>query len=123
MGKIINKSQKRASAIVAMMLGAAITFTAVIDSFGVTTKDYVADVNIMDKEILDRAYADAMVEELDLPFDEIETIKVYDADNNLLKSIDVYAGETIQDKEVRKLLNSAELLTEHSNTSIYQVLE
>ena len=123
MGKVINKSQKRASAVIAMMLGIAITFSAVIDSFGVTKNDYASEMEVMEREILDRAYADLMIEELDMQFEEVETIKIYDADNNLLKSVDVYEGETIQDQEVRKLVNSAELLTSHNRTTIYQVLK
>ncbi len=121
MKKLLTKSQKTASAIVALMLGAIITFSAVMNSFGVTN-DTEFESNLLEDEILERAYTDVMVDE----FEEVEliethTIKVYDSEDQLIKTVELGDDEIIEDAETLNLVHQAEFLTEYNNTSIYRI--
>ena len=121
MKKRISRSQKTASAIVALMLGAIITFTAVMNSFGITN-DGEPKKDLMEIEILERAYADVMEDQFELvELEEVNIIKVYDEDNNLLREISVGENNIIEDVQVQSLVNRAEFLTELNNTSIYRI--
>jgi len=119
-------SQKTASAIVALMLGAFITFSAAMDSFGETnilnSKTDSVD-NALETKILERAFADAFSYKEYIQIETVEkhTIKVFDNNDNLIETIELGKGEVIEDSQTKSLVNKAEFLSEFNNVSIYKI--
>ncbi len=121
MKRVLNRSQKTTSAIVALMLGAVVTFTAVMSSFGGSNEADVAS-KMLEEEILERAYADATMEEFEIvEVEEVQKIKIYDDEYNLVETIELGEGDVIEDAKAQSLVRQAEFLTEYNNTSIYRI--
>lgn len=116
-------TQRKWSAIVALMLALMVSFMAGIQSFGTTSSEELIVYDI--KGSLDRAYEEVKEDEFDfeLPQNNLETIKVYDAQDQLILSIVKEKGGIIEDKDAQMLLNKAEYLSEFANTIIYRVEE
>ena len=116
-------TQRKWSAIVALMLALMVSFMAGIQSFGTTGSEELIVYDI--KGSLDRAYEEVKEDEFDfeLPQNNLETIKVYNAQDKLILSIVKEKGGIIADKDAQMLLNKAEYLSEFANTIIYRVEE
>ncbi|MBO3700457.1 hypothetical protein [Roseivirga sp. E12] len=114
-------TKRTMSAIVALALAAAVTLTAGIESYEISNNEE----NVMfDLEAsLERAYNDVTMDDFDaeLATESYETIKVYDSEDNLVRSIVLTDNEVIEDVEAKKLLNRAEFLTSYNNTSLYRI--
>jgi hypothetical protein len=125
--KNLNKiSQKTTSVIVGLMLGAIITFTAALSTFGETNNlkhVEASEAELAEIEMLERAYADTFEQEVVLDFDseEVKTIKVYDNNDELLETIELGEGDIIEDVSSQNLVHKAEFLSEYNNTSIYKI--
>lgn len=124
--KNLNKiSQKTASAIVALMLGGIITFTAAMSTFGVTKNleaDELSALELLELKTLERAYTDTFQQEKELDVvSEYRTIKVYDSNDELLETIELSEGDVIDDLSSQQLIHKAEFLSEYNNTSIYKI--
>lgn len=125
MKKLNRISQKTASAIVALMLGGLITFTAAMSTFGVTKNlepNELSEAEILDMKMLERAYVDTFQMEKDLSIkSEVKTIKVYDSNDELLETIELGEGDIIENLNSKHLVHKAEYLSEYNNTSIYKI--
>lgn len=97
------------------------TFTAVMSSFGGSNEADVAS-KMLEEEILERAYADATMEEFEIvEVEEVQKIKIYDDEYNLVETIELGEGDVIEDAKAQSLVRQAEFLTEYNNTSIYRI--
>lgn len=116
-------TQRKWSAIVALILAMMVTFMAAIKSFGTTSTEEFIVYDI--KGSLDRAYEEVIEEEFvfDLPASNLETIKIFDANDQLILSIVKEKDGVIDNKEAQMLLNRAEYLAKYANTLIYKVEE
>ena len=104
-----------------MMFGLVITFAAVLNTFGDTANNEYTNA-AYDEEILERAYADVTIEDFEVSeIENIQTIKVYDTEDNLLETIELAENEVISDLDTQSLMNRAEFLSEYNNTSIYRI--
>jgi hypothetical protein len=125
--KNLNKvSQKTTSAIAALMLGAVITFTAAMSTFGETNNLKIVEASeaeLAEIEMLERAYIDTFEQEevVDFNSEVVRTIKVYGNNDELLETIELGEGEVIEDINTQNLIHKAEFLSEYNNTSIYKI--
>lgn len=109
------------SALVALTLAAVVTLTAGVKSYGIPNNEEFVVYDV--EASLDRAYEELTMEAFEAELDgEIsETIKIYDKNDNLIKSIELKQGEVIRNAEAKKLLNRAEFLTSYNKTSLYRI--
>jgi len=114
-------TQRKWSALVALILGVMVTFMAAIQSFGTTSSEELIVYDI--KASLDRAYEEVIEEEFEfeLPETTLETIKIFDTNDNLILSLVKEKGGVINDKNAQMLLNRAEYLADYGNTFIYRI--
>ena len=111
------------SAIVALALAAAVTLAAGLESYGIPKND---DLTAYDFDAsVERAYQDVVMEEFDFGVsDEItKTIKIYDAEDNLIDTVELREGDVIEDQETKKLLNKAEYLSSYNQTELYKITD
>lgn len=115
--------QRKWSAIVAVSLALMVTFMAALSSFGDTSEEELIVYDI--KSSLDRAYEEVIEEEFDFELPQVatETIKVYDANDNLILKVVKEKSGVVADEKAQKVINKAEFLAEYSNTAIYRILE
>lgn len=114
--------RRKVSAIVALALAVAVTFTAALDSYGDSNTDLYLSSEL--EASVEEAY-ESLVEENTYytPSEEnIEVIKIYNADFELLKEVVLEGDEVLEDKETQMLMNRASFLSSFSNTSVYKVL-
>ena len=113
---------RKISAIVAAALALVVSFAA-INSYGDSkTEDFI----VYDVEAsVERAFADLTEENFVLEIEEAEAevIKIYNAEDELVKSITLEANEVIEDAEAKQLLNRAEYLSSFGSTSVYKIAE
>jgi hypothetical protein len=119
-------SEKTTSAIIALMLGAIITFTAAMSTFGETNNlkpVKASEFELAKVEMLERAYADTFEQEeiFDFEAQEVRTIKIYDNNDELLETIELGAGDVIDNASSQNLVHKAEFLSEYNNISIYKI--
>lgn len=116
-------TQRKWSAAMAIMLGIMVTFMAAIQSFGTTEPEELIVYDI--KGSLDRAYAEVIEEDFDfeLPATNLETIKIYGNNDELVLTIVKEKGGVIENEKAQRLLNKAEYLADYSNTYIYRLEE
>ncbi|NVJ48409.1 MAG: hypothetical protein HWE07_14840 [Cytophagia bacterium] len=116
-------TQRKWSAIVALILAMVVTFMAAIKSFGTTNSEELIVYDI--KGSLERAYEEVVDDTFDfeLPASEIETIKIYGNNDQLLLSIVKQKDGVIEDQNALRMLNKADYLSSFGNTSIYKVEE
>ena len=118
--KKVLASQKRVSAIVALALATVITFMAVINSYGVPTTDELT-FEFDENALMERVLADMFTEKFVTEEEAHRTIKIYNENDELIEAVTLVAGEQVENRETRKLLNRAEYLSTYGNTSIYKV--
>ena len=118
--KKVLASQKRVSAIVALALATVITFMAVINSYGVPATDEFT-FEFDENALMERALADMVTEKFVTEEEAPRTIKIYNENDELIEAVTLVAGEQVENRETRKLLNRAEYLSGYGNTSIYKV--
>ena len=114
--------RRKVSAIVALALAVAVTFTAALDSYGDSNTDLYLSSEL--EASVEEAY-ESLVEENTYytPSEENrEVIKIYNADFELLKEVVLEGDEVLEDKETQMLMNRASFLSSFSNTSVYKVL-
>lgn len=116
-------TQRKWSAIMALILAMVVTFMAAIKSFGTTNSEELIVYDI--KGSLERAYEEVVDDTFDfeLPASEIETIKIYGNNDQLLLSIVKQKDGVIEDQNALRMLNKADYLSSFGNTSIYKVEE
>jgi hypothetical protein len=117
------EQQKTWSLMVAIALAILITVFAAFNSFGETSNDDLNDEERIEMEILERAYADIQADSIIEFSNEIEMIKIFDAQNNLVVETTLKGNEVIENKNVQVLLNRADFLVQQGNTSIYRITE
>lgn len=115
--------QRKWSAIVAVSLALMVTFMAALSSFGDTSEEELIVYDI--KSSLDRAYEEVIEEEFDFELPQVatETIKVYDANDNLILKVVKEKSGVVADEKAQKVINKAEFLAAYSNTAIYRISE
>ena len=119
MGKDFKKPRK-VSAIVALALALVVSFTAGLDSYGVTENE--SPLTMEYDAAVERAYSDvSMAEGLFFDLEQPEVIEIYNAQDELVKSITISENHGIEDKETQMLYNRADFMTSYGNTSIYRV--
>lgn len=121
--KLMNQvlaNQKRVSAIVALALATVITFMAVIHSYGVPATDEFT-FEFDENALMERALADMVTEKFVTEEEAPRTIKIYNENDELIEAVTLVAGEQVENRETRKLLNRAEYLSGYGNISIYKV--
>ena len=74
-----------------------------------------------DQAILERAYEDVRSSEEFPVLDEELIIKVFDEDNNLVKSLTLMSEDEIIDEDFRKLMNQSTLLAEYRTSKVYRL--
>lgn len=113
---------RKVSAIVAMALAVVVSFAA-INSYGDSKSE---DFIVYDIEAsVEKAFADLTEQNLVIEIEEeqAETIKIYNSDFELVKSLTVSGDEVIEDEETQQLLNRAEYLSSFGSTSVYKIIE
>ena len=118
--KKVLASQKRVSAIVALALATVITFMAVINSYGVPATDELI-FEFDENALMEKVLADMVTEKFVTEEEAHRTIKIYNENDELIEAVTLAAGEQVENRETRKLLNRAEYLSTYGNTSIYKV--
>ncbi len=121
--KKVLKNQKRVSAIVALALGAMVTFVAVVNSYGVTANESEITFNFDETALMERAIADLEMEDYVVEEEAMQTIKIYNDSDELVETIFLSEGEQVEDVETQKLLNQAEYLSGYGSTQVYKVSE
>lgn len=121
--KTVLKNQKTVSAIVALALGAIVTFMAVSNSYGVTSNEAEVAFDFDEKELMERAIADITYEEFVIEEESYKTIKIFNENNDLIQTVQVGEDELVQDDQTQQLLNQAEFLSEYNNTLVYKISE
>ena len=118
-------TQRKWSAIVALTLAVVVTFMAAHQSYGVTKVEELIVYDI--KGSLDRAYEEALESDklfdIEVPSAQLQTIKIFDADDNLVLSVVMEKDGVVEDEKAKKMLNRAEFLASYSNTSIYKLID
>ncbi|MEC7756060.1 MULTISPECIES: hypothetical protein [Roseivirga] len=118
-------TQRKWSAIVALTLAVVVTFMAALQSYGVTKVEELIVYDI--KGSLDRAYEEALESDklfdIEVPSAQLQTIKIFDADDNLVLSVVMEKDGVVEDEKAKKMLNRAEFLASYSNTSIYKLID
>jgi hypothetical protein len=118
-------TQRKWSAIVALTLAVVVTFMAALQSYGVTKVEELIVYDI--KGSLDRAYEEALESDklfdIEVPSAQLQTIKIFDADDNLVLSVLMEKDGVVEDEKAKKMLNRAEFLASYSNTSIYKLID
>ena len=104
------------------VLGLMIVMVSII-AIGTSVKYHheTEEPNVIDKEILDRAYQDVIAEEESewlIPIDHV--IKVFDHNDELIDSR-ILSPEEFPDEEFSILLNQAAFLAEYNNNRIYRL--
>lgn len=117
------KNQKTLSAIVALALAAVVTFVAGVKSYGETGNEGVLTFDFDEKELLERAIADLAIEEFVIEEENLRTIKIYNANDELLETVTVGQDEVVENEEIQQKLNQAEFLSEYNDTLIYKISE
>ena len=118
--KKVLANRKRVSAIVALALATVITFMAVINSYGVPATDEFT-FEFDENALMERALADMLTEKFVTEEEAPRTIKIYNENDELIEAVTLAAGEQVENRETRKLLNRAEYLSGYGNISIYKV--
>ena len=113
-------NQKRVSAIVAVALATVITFMAGINSYGVPATDELT-FEFDENALMERVLADMFTKKFVTEEEVGRTIKIYNENDELIEAVTLAAGEEVENRETRKLLNRAEYLSGYGNTSIYKV--
>lgn len=126
--KTVLKNQKTVSAIVALILAGVVTFMAAINSYGVTSNEAELGLKFDETALMERAIADLQEEDYewvedDILNDDLQTIKIFNADNELIETVKVSADEAVADEGTQRLLNQAEFLSEYNNTLVYKISE
>jgi len=111
------------SAIVALALGAMVTFMAVMNSYGVPANENELTFNFDETAVMERAIADLTIEEFVMEDEELQTIKIYNSNDELVETVFLTEGEEVEDEYTQQLLNQAEYLSEYGNTLVYKVSE
>ncbi|WP_305982875.1 hypothetical protein [Roseivirga thermotolerans] len=118
-------TQRKWSAIVALTLAVVVTFMAALQSYGVTKVEELIVYDI--KGSLDRAYEEALESDklfdIEVPSAQLQTIKIFDADDNLVLSVVMEKDGVVEDEKAKKMLNRAEFLASYSNMSIYKLID
>ena len=104
------------------VLGLMIVMVSII-AIGTSVKYHheAEEPNVIDKEILDRAYQDVIAEEESewlIPIDHV--IKIFDHNDELIDSR-ILSPEEFPDEEFSILLNQAAFLAEYNNNRIYRL--
>ncbi|GHE62231.1 hypothetical protein GCM10011340_16730 [Roseivirga thermotolerans] len=98
---------------------------AALQSYGVTKVEELIVYDI--KGSLDRAYEEALESDklfdIEVPSAQLQTIKIFDADDNLVLSVVMEKDGVVEDEKAKKMLNRAEFLASYSNTSIYKLID
>lgn len=114
------KTQRKASALLALALGLVVTFSAAIESYGTgKNKSYVYyDISAA----LERAYEDATQEEHQFieVTPEIKTVRVFGKEDQLIETFHLANEEDISKREVRQKLGDASFLSEYANILVYK---
>ncbi len=114
--------RRKVSAIVAMALAVAVTFTAALDTYGDSNADLYLSSEL--ETSVEEAY-ESFVEDNTYytPSEEnVEVIKIYNSDYELIKEVVLEGDDVLEDKEAQMLINRADFLSSFSNTSVYKVL-
>lgn len=121
--KGVLEHQKMWSLIVAIALAILITVFAAFNSFGETSNDDLNDEERIEMEILERAYADVQEEPIIVVAEEIQKIKIFDAQNKLVAETTLAKGDVIEEESLKVLLNRADLLVKSGSIAIYRIAE
>lgn len=121
--KGVLEHQKMWSLVVAIALAVLITVFAAFNSFGETSNDDLNDEERIEMEILERAYADVQEEPIIEVTNEIQKIKIFDAQNKLVGETILTQGEVIEEETLKILLNKADLLVKSGSIAIYRIAE
>lgn len=118
------KKQKTLSALMALGLAAVITLFAASNSFGVPSNEgIVVEDSAYKLDLIAEVVKGLEKKEIEVEFDEIQHIKIYDAQNNLLKLVTLKGNQVIEDKETEKLIYTSQYLSSFGNTTIYRYAE
>lgn len=121
--KGVLEHQKMWSLVVAIALAILITVFAAFNSFGETSNDDLNDEERVEMEILERAYADVQEEPIIVVAEEIQKIKIFDAQNKLVAETTLANGDVIEEEGLKVLLNRADLLVKSGSIAIYRIAE
>ena len=116
-------TRRKVSAIVALALAGMVTFTAALNTYGDTSNEAELALVFDEEAILERAIEDVTYEEFAIEEQSMQTIKIYDAEDNLVETIELGLNEVVEDAATQALLNRAEFLSEYNSTSIYKISE
>uniref|UniRef100_UPI00404823F2 hypothetical protein n=2 Tax=Roseivirga sp. TaxID=1964215 RepID=UPI00404823F2 len=121
--KGVLEHQKMWSLVVAIALAILITVFAAFNSFGETSNDDLNDEERIEMEILERAFADVQEEPIIVVAEEIQKIKIFDAQNKLVAETALAKGDVIEEESLKILLNKADLLVKSGSIAIYRIAE
>ena len=115
------KTQKNLSALIAIALAAVTLLSAGAAN---STEPTSTKVNLVEAEIiadveqmLIEDFGDIQEEEINFD-EEFDNVKVFDSNNELLAQ-----GNSLENKELRTLVNKAELISEIGDTKYYSIVK
>lgn len=115
------KIRRKLSALVALVLAVMVTFVAALDSYGDASTDPLLSIEF--KDSMFRAYEEVTADQsyFEVPEENVQIIKIYSAENELVSSYELGEGDVIEDNDVKKLLNRSDFLTSYKNTMVYRL--
>jgi len=118
------KKRKSISALMALSLATIITLFAASDSFGVpSSEEMLVDDPSYKLELIAEVVEELEKDDFEFGFETTEYIKIFDAQNKLIKVVTLKADEVVENSEVKKLIYTSEYLTSYGNTSIYRLVQ
>ena len=124
--KATSKTQKTIAIVVGVAVSALALFGGEFSSKADTVHNEMV-LNIDEDALIERAIEelneDDFFMELELEEEASETIKIYNQDYELVETIYLREGETIEDKYTEQYLNQAEYLSSYGSTTIYKVFQ
>ena len=108
----------------ALSLATIITLFAASDSFGVpSSEEMLVDDPSYKLELIAEVVEELEKDDFEFGFETTEYIKIFDAQNKLIKVVTLKADEVVENSEVKKLIYTSEYLTSYGNTSIYRLVQ
>ena len=121
--KTVLKNQRTLSAIVALTLAAIVTLVAGVKSYGETANEGELIFEFDEKELLERAIADLGKESFAIEEEAVQTVKIFNANNELLETVTLTEDQLIEEIITEQRLDQAEFLSAYGNTLVYKISE
>lgn len=123
--KATSKTQKSIAIVVGIAVSALALFGGEFTSQADPAHHNEMMLNIDEDALIERAIEEMNEEDFFFQIEEevTETIKIYNKDYELMETLYLKEGESIEDIYTEQFLNQAEFLSSYGSTTIYKVFE